>query len=532
MEELISQFTSIARGMWRFRWPGLVAAWVAGIIGVVVVFRIPDNFEATARIYVDTQSILKPLMSGLAVQPNVDQQLGMLSRTLISRPNLEKLVRMADLDLRSQSKAQQEALIEELQKTLSIKSTGRDNLYSLSYTNSDKDKAKRVIQSMVSIFVESSLGASRKDTDSAKVFLDEQIKSYEARLEEAEARVKEFRLRNLDMQGGDGKDSAGRLAEIGTQLETARLQLREAENSRDAAKRQLDAETGAARSAANDTTRSLLQESSVSVATPEIDARIEAVRRNLDGLLQRFTEQHPDVLNARRLLKDLEDQKRKEVAELRKAALAAPQGPVGVAPTANPAALEMSRLLATSEVQVAALKARVAEYQTRYSQAREASRQAPKLEAEAAQLNRDYAIVKKNYEDLVARRQSAVLSGDLDLAAGVADFRLIDPPRVSPRPVSPNRLLLLPLALAAALAAGLGVALVASQLRPVYNDAHELRVKTGLPLLGVISMILSDDERKAERSNNLRFYAGTGGLLATFLVAMVTVSILATRQVG
>jgi polysaccharide chain length determinant protein (PEP-CTERM system associated) len=532
MEELISQFTSIARGMWRFRWPGLVAAWVAGIIGVVVVFRIPDNFEATARIYVDTQSILKPLMSGLAVQPNVDQQLGMLSRTLISRPNLEKLVRMADLDLRSQSKAQQEALIEELQRVLSIKSTGRDNLYSLSYTNSDKDKAKRVIQSMVSIFVESSLGASRKDTDSAKVFLDEQIKSYEAKLEEAEARVKEFRLRNLDMQGGDGKDSAGRLAEIGTQLETARLQLREAENSRDAAKRQLDAETGAARSAANDTTRSLLQESSVSVATPEIDGRIEAVRRNLDGLLQRFTEQHPDVVNARRLLKDLEDQKRKEVAELRKAALAAPQAPAGALPTANPAALEMSRLLATSEVQVAALKARVAEYQTRYAQAREASRQAPKLEAEAAQLNRDYAIVKKNYEDLVTRRQSAVLSGDLDLAAGVADFRLIDPPRVSPRPVSPNRLLLLPLALLAALVAGLSVALVASQLRPVYNDAHELRVKTGLPLLGVISMILSDDERKAERSNNLRFYAGTGGLLATFLVAMVTVSILATRQVG
>jgi len=165
MEELISQLTSIARGMWRFRWPGLVAAWVVGIIGVVVVFRVPDSFEATARIYVDTQSILKPLMSGLAVQPNVDQQLGMLSRTLISRPNIEKLVRMADLDLRSQTKAQQEALIESLMKNVSIKSTGRDNLYSLSYAEADKEKAKRVIQSMVSIFVESSLGASRKDTD-------------------------------------------------------------------------------------------------------------------------------------------------------------------------------------------------------------------------------------------------------------------------------------------------------------------------------------------------------------------------------
>ena len=74
MEEVIAQIFSIARGMWRFRWAGLVVAWVVGGIGAVVAFKVPDRYEATARIFVDTQSILKPLMSGLAVQPNVDQQ--------------------------------------------------------------------------------------------------------------------------------------------------------------------------------------------------------------------------------------------------------------------------------------------------------------------------------------------------------------------------------------------------------------------------------------------------------------------------
>lgn len=106
MEELISQLTSIARGMWKFRWSGLVVAWIVGIVGAVVAFKVPDRYEASARIFVDTQSILKPLMSGLAVQPNVDQQVSMLSRTLISRPNIEKLIRMSDLDLKSETKAQ------------------------------------------------------------------------------------------------------------------------------------------------------------------------------------------------------------------------------------------------------------------------------------------------------------------------------------------------------------------------------------------------------------------------------------------
>lgn len=535
MEDLINQLTSLTRGMWRFRWPGLVAAWLAGIVGVVVVFAIPDRFEASARIYVDTQSILKPLMSGLAVQPNVDQQLSMLGRTLISRPNIEKLVRMADLDLKSQSKAQRETLIEQLMQDVSIKSTGRDNLYTISYAEADKEKAKRVIQSMVSIFVESSLGASRKDTDSAKVFLDEQIKSYETRLAEAESRMKEFRLKNLDMQSADGRDTAARISEAATKLDAARLELREAENARDAARKQMAVEQAAAagnKQGGEGVTQSLLQESALSVSTPEIDARIEALKRNLDGLLQRYTDQHPDVVNARRLLKELEDQKRKEVAELRKVAAAQPVVGNVAGGTASLANQELSRVLATTEVQAAALRARVAEFQSRLDQARAQSKLAPQLEAEAAQLNRDYQITKKNYEDLVARRQSAVMSGDLDMAAGVADFRLIDPPRVSPRPVSPNRLLLLPIALVAALALGLGTAALASQLKPVYNDGHELRMKTGLPLLGVVSAILSDDERKKERANNLRFYAGTGGLLATFLVAIVTVSILAARQVG
>ena len=520
MEDLIRQGLSILRGMWRYRWPAVVTAWVAAIVGVVVVFKIPDQYEASARIYVDTQSILKPLLAGLTVQPNVEQQISMLSRTLISRPNVEKLIRMADMDLKASSKMEQEALVDRLTRDIRVRNTGRDNLYSLAFKDADQDKAKRVIQSLVSIFVESSLGASRKDTDSAKTFLSEQIKQYEAKLEEAEARVKEFRLRNIEMQSPDGKDATSRVAESNRLLQQAKLELREAENARDAARQQLAAEKG---QGAGLVTQSLLQESSVSVATPEIDSRIEAQKRNLDALLQRYTDQHPDIISTRRLLTNLEDQRRKEVVELRKTAMATAAAPVPQA-NANMATQELNRLLAGSELQVASLKARVAEFSARYMLARESLKTAPQIEAEAAQLNRDYAIIKKSYEDLVSRKQSAVMSGELDVASGVADFRLIDPPRVTPKPVSPNRLALLPLALVAAIGAGIALSFVASQLRPVFNDANDLRMKTGLPILGVISMSLSDGERLAERRNMIQFYGASAGLVGMFVVGLVAMA--------
>jgi hypothetical protein len=214
------------------------------------------------------------------------------------------------------------------------------------------------------------------------------------------------------------------------------------------------------------------------------------------------------------------------VKELRRVAMTAPAPPSST----NVVYQELNRILATAEVQVAGLRARVAEYSARYERAREAMKTAPQLEAEASQLNRDYAINKKNYEDLVARRESAVMSGDLDLAAGVADFRLIDPPRVSPKPVSPNRLLLMPLAMVLALGAGLFTAFVGSQLRPVFHSVAELRKKIELPLLGMVSNVLSAAELRREKVDLIRFTLTSGTLVGTFAVILIGMAIIAARQ--
>jgi len=533
MQEIVQQLFATARGMWAFRWPALVVAWVVAAIGVVVVWKIPDQYEAAARIYVDTDSILKPLMSGLAVQPNVEQQIGMLSRTLVSRPNIEKLIRMADLDLKNRSPNEQEALVERLMKTIEIRGAGGVNLYSLAYRDTEQEKAKRVVQGMASIFIESGLGAGRKDTDSAKTFLADQIKTFETRLEEAEGRMKDFRLRNIERQGADGRDVATRLGEVSSQSEAARLQLREAEQSRDAAKRQLAEARGQAPSSAlpNLLGGPVAAGGLPAVSTPEIDARIDGQQRNLDSLLQRFTDQHPDVTNTRRLISDLEEQKRKEVVELQRKAVAVAAAQAanrGTATNANDslAAQELSRMLATAEVQVAALKARADEYGSRLATMRESLKTAPQLEAEAAQINRDYAVTKQNYDSLVARRQSAVMSGELDVASGVADFKLIDPPRVTPKPVSPNRLLLLPLALVAALGAGLFFAFAAAQIRPTFGDADTLRLRTGLPLLGVVSLLTTEDDRRRERGGLVRFVSASGGLVGLFIAGLIAMTLM------
>lgn len=517
MDQIIRQAITALRSMWKHRWLGVVVAWVMGVVGAIVVWQMPDKYEASARIYVDTQSILNPLMAGLAVQPNVEQQIGMLSRTLISRPNVEKLVRMADLDLSAKSKTAQDDLIDSLMKSLEIKSTTRDNLYTLAYRDSDPAKAKRVVQSLVSIFVESSLGDKRSDSDTAKKFLDEQISVYEKKLEDAEGKLKEFKLRNIDLQTADDKGAVGRISEISNQLSQARLELREAENARDALKRQIMGEiTGSGKAG-----------DSSGVSMPEIDARIDAQKRNLDTLLQRYTEDHPDVIGARRIVKELEQQKVREVEELRKSAAANPS----MLASSSSASTELKRELTAAESRVASLRARTSEYESRYAKARSSLKDVPALEAEYAQLNRDYDVNKKNYEALVTRRESASMSGELESAAGVADFRLIDPPRVSPKPVAPNRTVLLPLALLVSLAAGLMASFVASQVWPVFMDARSLRDVTGLPLLGIVSKVATPADLAIRRRDLRRFAIAVGSLLIVFALGIALVFFLSGRGV-
>ena len=510
MDELLRHARLLLRGMWLYRRLGVAAAWIVGVVAAVVIFLIPDKYEASARIYVDTDSVLRPLMAGLAVQPNAEQQIAVLSRTLISRPNVERLVRMADLDLSINSKSGREDLIDDLTKTLSIRSTGRDNLYTLSYRDTDPARATKVVQSLTTIFVEASLGDKQKDGDSARKFIDEQIKVYEKKLQDAEARLKEFKLHNMDMQF-DMSVGGGKLNEMKSQLSQARLQLKEAENARDAIKKQILGSDAAATGG--------------DISSPDLDARIDTLKRNLDKLLQSYTEQHPDVVGTRRMIKELEEQRRVEVAERRKAGTSNPAALLG----GDNVSLAMKTQLASAEAQVASLRARVSEYESRLHHIKEGMRLMPEVEAEYAQLNRDYAVHKKNYENLVERRESALMSSDMESLGGIADFRLIDPPRASSSPVAPNRMLLMPLALIGSLLAGAAICLIASQVRPTFSDARTLREFAGLPMLGTVSLIVSDEMRAKRRRSLVKLGAATSVLAACYGVGMLVLLLIGAR---
>jgi polysaccharide chain length determinant protein (PEP-CTERM system associated) len=500
MDQVLQQILGYSKAAWRRRWWGVAVAWLVCIVGWTWVMMIPDRYEASARVYVDTQTLLKPLLAGLTAEPNVQQQIQMMTRQLVSRPTLEKVARMTDLDVKAKTPEQTEAMLDGLASRIAIADTGKENLYTISYQDPNGDLAKKVVQSLLTIFVETSLGKTRQDISSSQRFIEEQLQQYQQKLTDAENALTEFKRKHIGMMPGQGGDYYSKLAEVTAQLRQAQLDQQEALNRRNQLKRQLADEEPELNAAA-------------AATHSEIDGRIQELEKQMDQLRLQYTDLHPDIQSTQRLIQKLEAQKKVDLA----GRAADPAG----ARIQNPVYQQLTIAIAEADATVSSLGARVAEYQRRFGELRNASNMIPQVEQDYTQLTRDYDVYRQNYDALLKRRESVTMSGEVESKTDTVDFRVIDPPFVPTQPAWPNRPLLLSLVTLGGLVAGIAVAFLLSQLRRTVTDRRVLRELTGLPLLGAVSRVETDESRHRKRKGLLTYLAALGSLIAAYGAVMI-----------
>lgn len=494
MAEITAVLLNFLKAIGKYRWYAVVITWTVALIGWAVVLRLPNQYEASARVYVDTQSILRPLLSGMTTMPNLEEQVVFMRRTLLSRPNIEKLMRDVDLDVKAKDSKEHERMVNELISKIRIGGTERDDIYTISYTAENPKMGKDIVQGLLTIFVEGSFGGKKQDSAKAIQFIDDQIKTYEEKLAAAENSLKEFKIKNMGMLPGSG-DFSGQLGTATDQLNQARLELNEAEQARNAIRRQINGDPAKPGAPAIDP----------AMLDPELEGRIAATQKNLDSLRLQYTEQHPDVIANKRLLDQLLAQK----ADLSKNKKRSLDPGAGYSPMLQ----QLTVALSQADARVASLRARVGEYSARVESLRSRSTTAPEIEAQLTQLNRDYDVNKSNYQRLVERRESARLSGDLTSATDMLSFRIIDPPTAPSQPSGPNRLRLFSMVFGGALVAGLAAAFLMSQVRPTFMSQAALRDVTGLPVLGSIGMNWTNEQTVRRKR---RLVALTASVLLLF----------------
>jgi polysaccharide chain length determinant protein (PEP-CTERM system associated) len=504
MHELIGELLSYAQGASRYKWTTAVAAWLICVGGWIFVSQMPDRYQADARVHVDTRSVLRPLLTGLAIQPDVSGRIRLMAKLMFSRPNLEKVARMTDLDLGVKTDAAMEKLVNRLQSSMQI-SGGEGDLFTIGFQDPDPKVAKKVVQALLTIFVEQTLGESREDSNSAQKFLDQQIKEYESRLQVAEKALEEFKRANYGLlPGNSGANLYEQMGTLNNQLEEARLAQQEAVDRRDELQRQLEDEEPSV----------MDYGSQEAMPTSPLDMRIQALQSKLDELLLKYTKSHPDVIATKKSLADLEREKAQAAAESMENLPEGDAIPPGA--TANPIFQQMKLALGEAEANIASLGARVKNYQDKIENMKKQMDDRLKVETELQGLNRDYETVKGNYNQLLTRRETARMSENVEQNTDSVKFRIVDPPQVPTKPAAPNRILLFTGVLFGGIAAGFGLAIFLALLRPAYATSQKLRDVTGLPVLGSVSMNWIPEIRKRKWRQFVIFVATFAMLFLVF----------------
>jgi polysaccharide chain length determinant protein (PEP-CTERM system associated) len=505
MNDLLRPLFDLFPAMWEKRWWGLAAAWAFALLGAIGVIAFKERYQASATVFVDTRTMLGPLLQGLTVQPDVNQQVDLLARTLLARPNINAIIDENHLLKPGSTELQRAELIQQLMKAIHVKINGRDNLYEIDYVSTDPQKTLGVVRSLLNLFVTQGIDTNRRDSAQAVQFIDSQIAIYDSKLRDAENKLKQFKTDHPGYSG-QGVDYYARQSQLQDQLTQLQGQLSSAVSSRNAMQAQLaDVRPTLA--------PSLVPGTGIVSGPSEIDLRIAAQRKHLDDLLQRYTDAYPDVVATRQTLARLERERQQQ--ERQRASVGAKTAPQYSEAT-NPVYQQLRISLAQADANVASIRAQMGDVQSRLTQLRAQATQMPKLDEQYVQLNRDYTVLNDNYQKLVQRRESAMLSRNQDDSRKLDYFRVVDPPRLGPTALFPRRTFLIAVVLVLALGIGVVTSYLLVLLVPTYRTARQLRESTDRPVLGSITLALSPAAVHTEQRQQRLFLLGTGVLVVLF----------------
>ncbi len=473
VEDLPAPLIRHLNGLWRRRWTVVIAAWCAALLGWFGVWLLPDQYESRAQVFVQTESILQPVLDDVVASPDYADRVDVMRLQLLARPNVEEIIYRSGLDRTIEAsndvehRAAMQGLVDGVAGNIKIESP-RDMYFIISYANGDPDVAMRVTDAVLNLMIEQDIGASLSESGAARRRLELQIEEFEERLSANEMRVAEFRREHaVELAATEGVDR--RRGQKESDLERTADDI-------------------------NDLRGRILTLENLLSATPRgaSGGELELLRVELAGLRSKYQDSHPDIIGVQA-----------RIAQLEKA---------DGGRAANPEFIRLQSELRVARNAAAALEVREQTQRAELEALVIAASQAPAVIAELQQIERQYETTKKTYEDLLERRDRLQLTENLGPAGRGVEYQVFERPERAIRPAAPPRQLLIYTAIFAALVAGIAVGVLINLIDRTYTQSEELEKAFGLPVLGAFTETPSDEVRETRRRDILRL-AGAGAAL-------------------
>lgn len=488
----------------------VVVFLLVNLAGVIVGMSWSKSYVSSTTIFVEDKNILDPLMQGAAVRTPVTDRSRIAKEVIFGRKVMNQLAEGLGLFPAGLSDIEQERIIERLRGSTTITQAGR-GLIRIEHRHPDPKQAFRATQLLAELFISGSHEEKLEESKAAYEFIDKQVKEYHDKLQTAEEKLKNLRTSNLQagISGGE-TNIVTRINQAMTRIDQGNEQLREAEIKKTSLERQLSGEA----------------ESTVVVTRAgRMRTRISELQAQLTTLLQTYQDAHPDVVRVRHQIDDLHEAIKAEETRRQQGAGGSGESggysPVDEGVVHNPLYQQLRVELAQTKILIDTLKARIAEANSQLQNERTRGASVHSGDATLAEVTRDYQVNNTLYQDLLRRREQALVSMNINKERQGLGFTIQEKAEL---PLSPSGLqfkyvVLGGAFLSIAIPAGLLFALV--MFDPRIRQASTISEQLKVPVLAVVPHLWSPQEVvhfRTELKWSVLLATGTFGLIGLFIV--------------
>lgn len=472
---LLEKLPVLLGALARRRWVIIGCAFVVPLIAVGVVFQLPDEYTSDATLVVVRQQV-----SQLYVDPTntipVSEALRSMTREILSRTHLLGIIDAFGLYPEEKLKLKPDKLAEHMRKEISVEPLDQPRgpssrtdvtAFMVSYTAENPRLAQEVTSRLTSLFIEENLKSQGSQATTTAKFLTEQLEEAKKKLDEAEGRLRDFKLKNLGELPQQEQSNLGTLTDLRIQLQN------------------------------NQSNRSRAQQQKIGLESV-LSGNIARLSSDRTQLLTRLTPKHPEVVKIDGQLERLQDL----LTELQngKAGIVKPQ--TGQAPT-DPIVAQLKGQVEANLTDTENLTRDEQRLRLEISQYQNRLRLTPVREQQLTGVLRDYELNKQDYEDLLSKQLKAQLTANLEEQQAGQHFRLVDPPSLPSVPSGPKRLQISLGALGGGLALGVALAFLLDMRSKSFHTEKEVKRAFDAPLVVGVPLVWTEGElrkRKVRRA--------------------------------
>ena len=468
---------------WFFVMPFVIVFFTASIGS----FFLQKYYQSSVLVLVEEEKPVNPLatkeptyVTVTGQPPTLAEQLKTLTEKILNYPHLLILVKSLGLDKGITDQIAYEKLLLGIRDRTEVRMRSPD-VFQISYEDKDPVVSRDAVRTLVKIFIDENKSKKTEQAQEAVKFAEEQAKMYKQRLEESEKALFEFqRQYPMQLPGKEQDYNVTMLTSYQTSLTGVQMNIKEAQNKIDLAKRQL-----AGREPVVITSEMI----DLNPAVSRLNLKLQSLQSQQEELAKTKPDS-PDIASLQVEMEDTREQLRLETEKL-----------VG-SETSETAPIFYKRLeqkLRDAQKETDELKVReknllglVRKYEKRIETL-------PDQDRKLALLTRDTEVNENVYKMLILKVEENKLATAEAEEKGTK-YTILDDARLPLKPSKPQILLIIVVAFILSVLSGFGYVFMAEFADHSFRGVEDARAFLKSEILGGIGVIIDRNEVMARRA--------------------------------